>query len=599
MRLATDELPRGTGFAALPVQLSKHTRCEDEFGRMPSVAHSHRTLLADGAAAASGEALDMATFFLSIRIYTNQAERMSASHSSSTDNHFLVQPRRIPVARSIEDRAFFQSQQVSSALLGLSDDLLRLVLRRLDTPSLARTAATCGYLYYPIVGLGATLTEQTMHLAWEQRCRDPCWTPVACSLDACFFVSGSRLMSCADRDWSANELGRPSDYENLGIPTRLPSFKGVPIQGIVATDTRRVAFSVSGDVYTWGDTQGLLGHGLIRGLRGEYDIHLDLPKQVEALAGIRITAVATGAKHILAVSECGQVFSWGNDSFGQCGIGGTKRPFDWFQRQTNYLLPRHVVALQGTPVRIASASGFHSLVVTWDGRLYAFGRNFHGQLGVGQNGLPPNGLSMVGEEEMHLLRDSDKWGTDDVVCYADEHLPMLVVVMEEGVPKQVRTAATGRYHSLAVTDDGNVFSWGSNRYGQLGLSDTTSYELEPHPEWMVMSLPTKVAGLQSIRTVVASEKVSGAVSDTGDLFTWGHGYGEMLGHREHDTVRTPRQVDGIDGVVAVAFGASHTIIVTRDCSVFSIGYSVFIPTNRLQWPPMPNGRYDKMMQLIP
>ena len=86
------------------------------------------------------------------------------------------------------------------------------------------------------------------------------------------------------------------------------------------------------------------------------------------------------------------------------------------------LLPRRVDALQLVPVRIASASRFHSLVVTWDGRLYAFGRNFHGQLGVGLNSLPPNGRRDVGEEEMHLLCNEDKWGNEDVVCYADEHL---------------------------------------------------------------------------------------------------------------------------------------------------------------------------------
>ena len=529
---------------------------------------------------------------------------MSVLNSSQRDHDLLVQPRRIPPARSREDRAVFQSQQESSILLNVSDDMLQLVLRRLDTHSLVRIAATCRYLYYPFVGMGATLTEETMQLSWEQNCRDPCWTPVACDAGTCFFVSGTRLMSCAsyyDFHFKNNYLGYPSYFENQGIPTRLSSLRGVNIQGVVANDDRRVAFSVSGDIYTWGAEQWLLGHG--DDYVDDQNYPLDIPKQVAELAGIRITSVAAGKKHILAVSYGGEVFSWGDDSFGQCGIGGAKKPTNVNNPQTTYTLPRRLEALNGVRVRIASTSQFHSLVVTYDGRLYAFGRNFHGQLGVGPNGLPPRGRGEVGEEEMNLLRDEDKWKLD-VICYADEHLPIRVSFMEEGLSKKVRHASTGNTHSLAVTDDGNVFSWGSNRHCQLGLLDTTRFELEPHPDRMIISVPTRVAGLQSIRTVVASERVSCAVSDMGDLFTWGTGNGNnLLGYGDTTIVRTPMQVDGIGDVVAVAFGRlcpsthrNHTIVVTRDCSVFSIGYKLEYPR---RWPSTWFERYTKMMQLIP
>lgn len=87
------------------------------------------------------------------------------------------------------------------------------------------------------------------------------------------------------------------------------------------------------------------------------------------------------------------------------------------------------------------------------------------------------------------------------------------------------------------------------------------------------------------------------MSATGDLFAWGTGY-DLLWHGADNIVWTPRQVDGIGGFVAVAFGFWHAIVVTRDCIVFSVGFRILNP---FWWPRSTTVKegYIKTMQLIP
>ncbi len=116
----------------------------------------------------------------------------------------------------------------------------------------------------------------------------------------------------------------------------------------------------------------------------------------------------------MAVSERGEVFSWGLDRHGQCGLGRSGEP---------HLLPRRVKALTRSVARSASAGGVHSLVVTEDGAPYSFGKGAHGQLGHGSVG--------------------------------DEHSPKMVDAL---CHVRIAAAAAGSFFSLALTADDTVFS---------------------------------------------------------------------------------------------------------------------------------------------
>ena len=144
---------------------------------------------------------------------------------------------------------------------------------------------------------------------------------------------------------------------------------------------------------------------------------------------------AAGDAHCLAVTERGEVFSWGGDNFGECGHGSYGE---------QHLLPRRVEALAGAKTRSASAEGFHSLVITEEGALHSFGMNVHGQLGHGS----------VGAEHSRKMMD------------ALRHV-------------RIAAAAAGQAHSLLLTEDGAVFTWRLNNSGALGSGQRGRKEALP------------------------------------------------------------------------------------------------------------------------
>lgn len=128
------------------------------------------------------------------------------------------------------------------------------------------------------------------------------------------------------------------------------------------------ALTHSGQVYTFGDGSiGQLGHGTTTG-------RVTQPRQVGVLADRAVAQVACGKGHTLALTDKGDVYSWGCGDSGQLGLG---RP------QPNFV-PRYVSALQGTPVAMIATGAAHAAVLSVYGRVYTWGEGICGQLGLGR-----------------------------------------------------------------------------------------------------------------------------------------------------------------------------------------------------------------------
>jgi alpha-tubulin suppressor-like RCC1 family protein len=446
-----------------------------------------------------------------------------------------------------------------STLLQLPPEILRLVLQWLDARSREHLDATCSGLYRnqprPMTLVEETLrqraaargrvspvrlpegggsTSWVAHLAClESRCDDEAraeaWAPVAAGFWCSLFVAeGGRLMSCGDVRFGQGALGHGC-LNVISTPTPLPSMAGIRISSVSAGNGFNVGVSASRKVYTWGSGYlGQLGHG---------DENCSLvPKQVQAMAGHSILSVAAGNGHCLAVTERGEVFSWGRDDRGQCGHGSSGQV---------QLLPRRVEALVGVWARSASAGCGYSLVVIEKGALYSFGDSSDGQLGHGS--------------------------------VDDERSPRMVDALRH---MRITAAAAGCDHALALTEDGMVFSWGGNGKGQLGLGRNGNAYIPT----LSAPLPQRIEALigTTVSFVVAGDAASCAVASSGELFTWGHGRYGQLGHGDAALVGThanasnqmaPRRVEALQGesVVAVSVGAGHFIAVARSGSVFGWG----------------------------
>uniref|UniRef100_A0A4W5PCB8 Uncharacterized protein n=1 Tax=Hucho hucho TaxID=62062 RepID=A0A4W5PCB8_9TELE len=100
-----------------------------------------------------------------------------------------------------------------------------------------------------------------------------------------------------------------------------------------------------------------------------------IPALVRTLTGVPVTQVAAGGTHTLALTlPDGKVFTWGQNSSGQLGLG---------KGEPSTLSPQPVKSLSGIPLAQITAGGDHSFALTLSGAVFGWGKNSAGQLGLG------------------------------------------------------------------------------------------------------------------------------------------------------------------------------------------------------------------------
>ncbi|XP_075106521.1 ultraviolet-B receptor UVR8 isoform X2 [Nicotiana tabacum] len=328
--------------------------------------------------------------------------------------------------------------------------------------------------------------------------------------------------------WGYNhsgQTGRRDKERSLRIPKQLPpELFGCPAGGnsrwldIACGREHTAAVASDGSLFTWGANEfGQLGDGTenarkhpkkVKQLQSEFVISISCgahctaaiaePRENDGTMSTRrlwvwgqnqgsnyprlfwgafapstvIRQVSCGAVHVVALSEEGLLqawviltnysYTWGLGSMGQLGHCS-------LQSGDMELLPRRVVALDGTVIKEVSCGGVHSCAVTAKGALYAWGGGQAGQLGVG----PLNGFfsCKLNESEMML-----------------RNIPVLVV------PDGVQLVACGHSHTLISAKDGRIHGWGYNCYGQAS-NEKSTYAWYPSPvDWCVGEVRKLAAG---------------------------------------------------------------------------------------------------------
>jgi len=274
--------------------------------------------------------------------------------------------------------------------------------------------------------------------------------------------------------WGSNTRGTlapiEDDMQYLVWPYLVDS-SGVRFKSMSMSKGHVAAISTDGDVYTWGQNKTklsffgeLFGGGRCKGLGHSNGAPTEYPTRVEfpVSENLKFAQVECGEKHTLALTEDGEVWVWGSGEFGRLGNGST----------SDALTPEPSEVMSGISGCKQVVCGEHySGAVTDDGDLYMWGRNDHGQLGVGSTGLDMNNL---------------------------ESIPTKVNL------SGVQSVSCGSGHSLAITEDGKLYGWGMKRK-------------------MVPDL-VHVDGDVKFVTTACGDKLSVAISDEGEVYTWGKGY---------------------------------------------------------------------------
>ncbi len=307
--------------------------------------------------------------------------------------------------------------------------------------------------------------------------------------------------------WGANASGQ------LGDTTIVNRMAPVPVDGI------REASSVAGGgdhclalksdgslIWAWGlNTSGQLGDGTTTDRLA--------PIQVTVSAG-RVTAIAAGASHSLALKEDGTVWAWGSNAKGQLGNG----------TNTDALSPVQVIGLTGKITAVAAGVA-HSLALRDDGTVWAWGLNFEGELG--------NGTTTNSSRPVQVLG--------------------LVNVIK---------VVSGHFHNLALKSDGTAFGWGDNLYGQIGDGSNRNDRLTP----------VQLSSLSDLQDIAAGELHSLALKRDGTV--WGSGANQysQLGSAPLETA-VPVQLT--DQIQSLAAGQYFSLGMKSDGTMWAWGYGLY------------------------
>uniref|UniRef100_A0A663DRV9 X-linked retinitis pigmentosa GTPase regulator n=1 Tax=Aquila chrysaetos chrysaetos TaxID=223781 RepID=A0A663DRV9_AQUCH len=230
--------------------------------------------------------------------------------------------------------------------------------------------------------------------------------------------------------------------------------------------------------------------------------------------------ISCGDEHTAIVTGNGKLYMFGSNNWGQLGLGS----------KNTVSKPTCVKALKPEKTKLAVCGRNHTLVYTEKGNVYAAGGNSEGQLGLGDT-----------EERttFHLIS-----------FFTNQH--------------KIKQLAAGSYTSAAVTEDGQLFVWGDNSEGQIGLADEAC-----------VSVPCQVDVGKPVSSVSCGYYHSALITGDGELYTFGEPENGKLGllPEQLKNNRVPQPVLGImEKVNKVACGGEHTVVLTEtDVYTFGLG----------------------------
>ena len=325
--------------------------------------------------------------------------------------------------------------------------------------------------------------------AWGENSYGQCGTPTdyakngentpvrVSSLSNVTAVAGGGYHSLALKsDGTVWAWGGSDYYSQLGNGTTGSSPTPVQVSSLSSVTAiaggvdHSLALKSDGTVWAWGyNGDGQLGDGTTT--------NRNTPVQVSGLSSV--IAIAGGGYHSLAMKSDGTVWAWGKDNAGQIGDGGTTG--SGVYRKT----PVQVFNL--SKVTVIAGGEYHSLAMKSDGTVWFWGDDYGPTTGTTYvSTLTPvqvsslsNVTAIVGGKSHSLVLKSDgtvlAWGSNDfgklgngTYTDADRDTPVQVSSLSN-----VIAIAAGFNHSLSLKSDGSVWSWGNNEYGELGDGTNT------------------------------------------------------------------------------------------------------------------------------
>ncbi|TDX82597.1 putative secreted protein (Por secretion system target) [Epilithonimonas xixisoli] len=290
-----------------------------------------------------------------------------------------------------------------------------------------------------------------------------------------------------------------------------------------------VALKDDGSLWLWGyNNFGLSGNGT-----GQYT-QIQHPWEMSEVGG-GWTEVQAGENYIVALKANGDLYGWGGNNYGQLGLGNN----------TNQVSPKLIMQ----NVKTYSVGLLHTVVIKNDGTMWGTGYNDWGGLGIGtsvgyvnvwtQESTNSTNWKSLGTglyNTYGVKTDGTLWATG-ANLYGQTGLPQasgneVDDFTKIGTDTNWSVVYGGEFHAIGLKTNGELYAWGGNPYGQVGLGTTgTTYYT-----------PQKMSG--SNWSAISAGKLSSFATRTdGTLWGWGDNNNGKIGAGSTDArINTPTQV---------------------------------------------------------
>ncbi|XP_070685976.1 probable E3 ubiquitin-protein ligase HERC6 [Pempheris klunzingeri] len=236
-----------------------------------------------------------------------------------------------------------------------------------------------------------------------------------------------------------------------------------------------------------------------------------------------VVSMACGQDHCLVACASGHVFSWGAGEDGQLGMPP-------HQKSNRHRPSRVPIPLPISVIQVACGNS-HSLALTKGGDVFSWGLNSHGQLGLGKE-VP------------------------------QQCTPVLVCALTGVAVTQISAGAS---HTLFLTLASLVYCCGANKSGQLGLN-----RVDEKGRFNICMVPALRP--LDVSFISCGEAHSAVLTKNGEVFTFGEGRYGQLGHNSVADEVKPRLVDGLDGPASqVSCGRRHTLVLGSSGQLWAFG----------------------------
>uniref|UniRef100_A0A674APS2 HECT and RLD domain containing E3 ubiquitin protein ligase 4 n=1 Tax=Salmo trutta TaxID=8032 RepID=A0A674APS2_SALTR len=296
-----------------------------------------------------------------------------------------------------------------------------------------------------------------------------------------FLLGDGTVYTCG-----CNDIGQLGHEKSRKKPEQVVALDAQNIVAVSCGEAHTLALNDKGQVFAWGlATDGQLG-------LTNFEECVRVPRNIKSLSDVEIAQVACGYRHSHALSRGGQVYSWGQNRYGQLGLGVAGQGIS---------TPQVIQSLHGIPFIQISAGGAHSFALTFSGAVFGWGRNKFGQLGLNDNN--------------------------------DRYYPALLKSLRS---QRVIYICCGEDHTATLTKEGGVFTFGAGGYGQLG-HNTTNHEINPRKVFELMgNVVTQIScGRQHTLAFIPS---------SGKMDSFGLGGNGQLGTRSTSNRNSPAPVKG-------------------------------------------------------